>query len=81
MATLAPSSESPELGQGKSSLSLFPTSPSVPLPGFPVLGPGKPLGYRKPQHSGLWGKWEGCLTWEAFERQQWLHGHSGEFGS
>lgn len=49
MATLAPSSESPELGEGKSSLSLFPTSPSVPLPGFPVLGPGKPLGYRKPQ--------------------------------
>lgn len=34
-----------------------------------MLGQGKPSGSKKPQHSGLWGELEGCLTWEAFERQ------------
>lgn len=34
-----------------------------------MLGQGKPSGSKKPRHSGLWGELEGCLTWEAFERQ------------
>lgn len=34
-----------------------------------MRGQGKPSDSKKPRHSGLWGKLEGCLTWEAFERQ------------